>query len=54
MISNILLFAFAMFIAQPTDETPKREMPQVVMRVEYAEKPKELEFNEFVGFYYEE
>ena len=52
MISNILLFV--MFIAQPTDEAPKREVPQVVVQVEYAEKPKELEFNEFVGFYYDE
>ena len=52
MISNILLFV--MFIAQPINEAPKREVPQVVRQIEYAEKPKELTFNRFIGFFYEE
>ena len=50
MINSI--FLFAMFVAQPTNELPKRELPTVSIQKEYAEKPQELEFNEYIGFYY--
>lgn len=50
MISNILLFA--VFVARPTTEAPKREIPKVVIQTEYAEKPKELVFGDYVGYFY--
>ncbi len=43
----------ALFIAAPMDEIPQREEVKVSVSQEYAEKPKELCFNEYVGYYYE-
>jgi hypothetical protein len=53
MISTILsAIIVATFIATTTDEIPQPREIKITATQEYAEEPKKLEYNEYIGYYY--